>query len=157
MEKIIALILFALTFVLLLALPRYRINVALISAAVFVLSGIMPYNKVLQIIDYNVIMMIAGTMGIVSLFIESNMPSLLANKLINRAGGIKAATIMLALFAGFISAFTDRVQRCSGARARISKKPNISPVTPMCRCVSSNHWAATLLRRRLPSAEDTRN
>ncbi|MGI6701860.1 MAG: SLC13 family permease [Christensenellales bacterium] len=150
MEKIIALILFALTFVLLLALPRYRINVALISAAVFVLSGIMPYNKVLQIIDYNVIMMIAGTMGIVSLFIESNMPSLLANKLINRAGGIKAATIMLALFAGFISAFIDNVATVlmiAPVALDIAKKLNISPVTPIVAiAVSSNlQGAATLV------------
>jgi Na+/H+ antiporter NhaD/arsenite permease-like protein len=150
LEKIIALILFALTFVLLLALPRYRINVALISAAVFVLSGIMPYNKVLQIIDYNVIMMIAGTMGIVSLFIESNMPSLLANKLINRAGGIKAATIMLALFAGFISAFIDNVATVlmiAPVALDIAKKLNISPVTPIVAiAVSSNlQGAATLV------------
>ena len=48
-------------------------------------------------------MMIAGTMGIVALFIESRMPARLADLLIQRTPNVKWAIISLALFAGIIS------------------------------------------------------
>lgn len=64
--KIVALILFGLTYILLLSLPKHRAYVALCSAAIFVILGIVPFKEVLSAIDWNVIMMIAGTMGIVS-------------------------------------------------------------------------------------------
>ena len=61
---ILALILFILTYVGLLALSDKRAWVALISAALFVLLGILPVGDVLGAVDFNVLMMIAGTMGI---------------------------------------------------------------------------------------------
>ena len=104
-----ALILFLLTYVLLLAFPRFRAYIALISAAVFVILGILPLNKVFFSIDWNVIMMIAGTMGVVFFFIESKMPSLLADIIIEKMPNVKWAVISLALMAGIISAFVDNV------------------------------------------------
>ena len=64
------------------ALPKYRPYIALASAALFVVLGILPASKVFASVDWNVIMMIAGTMGVVSLFIESKMPALLADLII---------------------------------------------------------------------------
>ena len=107
--KIVAVVLFALTYISLLALPRHRPYIALGSAAVFVILGIVPLSEVLSKIDWNVIMMIAGTMGIVALFTESKMPNLLADLLIEKTATVKWAIIALSLFAGFISAFIDNV------------------------------------------------
>ena len=107
--KIVALILFGLTYILLLSLPKHRAYVALCSAAIFVILGIVPFKEVLSAIDWNVIMMIAGTMGIVSLFTESKMPNLLADMLIEKTATVKWAIIALSLFAGIISAFIDNV------------------------------------------------
>lgn len=81
---ILALILFIATYALLLIFPKYRAYVALLSAVVFVVLGIMPLNKVFFAVDWNIIMMIAGTMGIVFLFIESKMPALLADLLLKK-------------------------------------------------------------------------
>ena len=53
-----------------LALQKYRTYVALASALCFIVSGMLPLDKILESIDFNVLLMIAGTMGIVSLFIE---------------------------------------------------------------------------------------
>ena len=78
-----ALIIFLLTYVLLLALPRYRAWVALSSALVFVILGIMPLGGILGSVDFNVLLMIAGTMGLVSLFIDSGMPSLMADVILD--------------------------------------------------------------------------
>ena len=103
--KTIAIILFALTYILLLSFPKIRAYIAVASAAVFVILGILPLNQVTEAIDWNVILMIAGTMGVVGFFIESKMPSLLADHIINRVPNVKWAIISLALFAGVISAF----------------------------------------------------
>ena len=74
-----ALIVFAVTYVLILAFPKFRPFIALGSGLVFIVSGMLPLGKVLGALDFNVIMMIAGTMGLVALFIESKMPALLAD------------------------------------------------------------------------------
>lgn len=47
--------------------------------AVFIVSGMLPLGDVINSIDFNVILMIAGTMGLVALFTESKMPQLLAD------------------------------------------------------------------------------
>jgi Na+/H+ antiporter NhaD/arsenite permease-like protein len=124
--------------------------VALGSALLFVVLGFLPVNKVLTEIDWNVIMMIAGTMGIVTLFIESKMPSLLADLIIQKVPNVKWAIICLALFAGIISAFVDNVATVlmvAPVALNISKKLNISPVNSIIAiAISSNlQGAATLV------------
>ncbi len=148
--KIIAIALFVLTYALLLIFQRVRAYIALASAATFVLLGIMPIGKVFTTVDWNVILMIAGTMGIVSLFIESKMPALLADYIIERTPNIKWAVISLSLFAGIISAFVDNVATVlmvAPVALTIAKKLKISPVSSIIAiAVSSNlQGAATLV------------
>ncbi|MGB4563372.1 MAG: SLC13 family permease, partial [Dethiobacteria bacterium] len=147
---VLALVMFLTTYVLLLLLPKYRAHIALASAALFVILGILPVNKVFFSINWNVIMMIAGTMGIVSLFIESKMPSLLADMLIARMPNVKWAIISLAFFAGIISAFIDNVATVlmvAPVALTISKKLGTSPVPSIIAiAISSNlQGAATLV------------
>ena len=104
-----AMALFAVTYVLMLIFSKYRPYIALGSALVFVLSGMLPVGEVLGSIDFNVILMIAGTMGIVALFIESRMPELLADLIMERVPNVMWAAISMSLFAGIISAFVDNV------------------------------------------------
>ena len=56
-----AIILFAATYLGLLIFSSYRAFIALGSAALFVALGIMPLGEVFSAVDWNVIMMIAGT------------------------------------------------------------------------------------------------
>ena len=65
----------------------------------------MPLSKV----NWNVLMMISGTMILVDYFIESRMPNLLADLILEKAGTVMWATILMSIFAGFISAFIDNV------------------------------------------------
>ncbi len=95
-------------------------------------------------------MMIIGTMGIVTLFIKSKMPSLLADLIIDKVGNVKWAIIFLSLFAGIISAFVDNVATVlmiAPVAITISKKLEISPVPIIIAIsVSSNlQGAATLV------------
>ncbi len=147
---VLALILFILTYVGLLALPQKRAWVALISALLFILLGILPVGDVLGSVDFNVLMMIAGTMGIVSLFIESKMPSLLADLILERTPNVKWAVVFLALFAGIVSAFVDNVATVlmvAPVALAVSERLKINPVPVIVSiAVSSNlQGAATLV------------
>lgn len=148
--KTTAIVLFALTYVALLTFPKVRAYIALTSAAIFVILGILPVGHVLGSVDWNVIMMIAGTMGVVGLFIESKMPSLMADYLIERMPNVKWAIVSLALFAGIISAFVDNVATVlmvAPVALTIAKKLKISPVPSIIAiAISSNlQGAATLV------------
>jgi Na+/H+ antiporter NhaD/arsenite permease-like protein len=145
-----ALVIFVLMYVLLMVLPNYRAYIALASAILFVLLGILPLDKVFLAVDWNVIMMIAGTMGVVFFFIQSKMPSLLADIIIEKRSNVKWAILSLALFAGIISAFVDNVATVlmvAPVALTIAKKLNISPVASIIAIsISSNlQGAATLV------------
>lgn len=147
---ITALTLFVLTYALLLMLPKYRPIVAISSAALFVALKILPLENVIGEIDFNVLMMIAGTMGTVSLFIDSKMPALMADMLLEKVPNVKWAIAVLSLFAGVVSAFVDNVATVlmiAPVALAIAKKLRINPVPMIIAiAVSSNlQGAATLV------------
>lgn len=148
--KTLALILFLATYVLMIVLPEKRPYVAAASAVLFVVLGIMPPEKVLGAVDWNVILMLAGTMGTVSLFISSKMPNRLADLLLKKTPNVMWVTVAMSLFAGVVSAFVDNVATVlmiAPVGFAICKKLNISPVAMLiCISVSSNlQGAATLV------------
>ena len=128
---------------------------ALCSAVLFIVlgeAGVYEFSlrAALQAVDYNVLLMMAGTMGTVALFIESKMPARLAEMLIVRVPDVKWAVCMLALFAGVISAFVDNVATVlmvAPVGLAIARKLKISPVPVLIAiAVSSNlQGAATLV------------
>ena len=145
-----ALGLFAITYVLLLAFSKFRAYIAAISAVLFVVLGILPVTQVPGAIDWNVLMMIAGTMGTVALFIESKMPARMADIIMEKVPNVMWAIVALALFAGIISAFVDNVATVlmvAPVALALSRKLNISPVPVVISiAVSSNlQGAATLV------------
>ncbi len=146
----IALAIFAVTYVLMLVFQKYRPYIAWASAIVFIVSGMMPLEKVFGYIDFNVLLMIAGTMGTVALMIESKMPNLLADILIEKVPNVKWAIVTLSLFAGIVSAFIDNVATVlmiAPIALAIAKRLKISPVGMIIAiAVSSNlQGAATLV------------
>lgn len=169
---ITALILFAVTYILMLAFQKIRPYVAIGSALIFVILGTVAtlspdvfgsgffnvggeaysygFKQALGEIDWNVLMMIAGTMGTVYLFIESKMPQLMSDVLISKMPNVKWAIVCLSLFAGIVSAFVDNVATVlmiAPVALAFCKKVNISPVPSIiCIAISSNlQGAATLV------------
>ncbi len=145
-----ALILFAITYVLILAFGKYRPYIALASGIIFIVTNMLPLNQVLGTLDFNVILMIAGTMGLVALFIESKMPALLADIIMEKVPNVQIAVVALALFAGIISAFVDNVATVlmvAPIALAICEKLKINPVPfVIAIAVSSNlQGAATLV------------
>jgi Na+/H+ antiporter NhaD/arsenite permease-like protein len=150
---IFALVLFLITYALLLVFPKYRAYIALGTALIFVVTRMMSVEKIFTvewIPNWNVLMMILGTMGVVALFIESKMPALLADAIIDRMPNVMWATVALSLFAGLISAFVDNVATVlmvAPVAVTVAKKLKISPVNMIIAiAISSNlQGAATLV------------
>ena len=145
-----AIALFAVTYVLMLVFSKFRPYIALGSALIFVITGMLPADNILSAIDFNVLLMIAGTMGIVALFIESKMPELLADLIMEKVPNVQWSAIAMALFAGIISAFVDNVATVlmiAPVALEICKKLKTNPVPFIIAiAVSSNlQGAATLV------------
>ncbi len=145
-----AITLFAVTYILILAFGKYRTYIALASGVIFVLTGMLPVTKILSAIDFNVLLMIIGTMGLVSLFTESKMPAMLADMVMEKVPNVKWAAVSLAMFAGIISAFVDNVATVlmvAPIGLAICKKLDTNPVPFIIAiAVSSNlQGAATLV------------
>ena len=133
-----------------LAFGKYRTYIALGSAAAFIISGMLPFDQIGGSIDFNVLLMIAGTMGLVQLFIDSKMPALLADLVMEKVPNIQIAAVALALFAGIISAFVDNVATVlmvAPIALEICKKLKTNPIPFIIAiAVSSNlQGAATLV------------
>ena len=148
--KNFALVLFIATYILLITLPDRRPWIALGSAALYVISGVLPAGSVPSSVDWNILMMLAGTMGTVSLFIESRMPARMADLLLRRTPNVMWAAVALSLFAGIVSAFVDNVATVlmiAPVGVAIARRLEISPVPLLIAIsVSSNlQGAATLV------------
>ena len=147
---IFALIVFILTYVLMIALPKYRLITVIVSALIFLVFGVLPIKEVFNAIDWNVLMILLGTMGVVFFFIESKMPNKMADMLILKSRNTMWAVVLISSFAGVISAFVDNVATVlmvAPVGLAIAKKIKISPV-PMLICISVSanlQGAATLV------------
>ena len=149
-QLVLAIILFVAMYILLLIFSNHRWITVIVAAAVFVIIGILPLKNVLPAINWNVIMMLAGTMVIVAFFIESKMPILMSEKLLKIVPNVKWAIVMLSLFSGIISAFVDNVATVlmvAPVGLAVAKKLKVNPVPVIISiAVSSNlQGAATLV------------
>lgn len=147
---IYAILLFVVTYVLMMIFQKQRPIIAIISAAIFVISGMLPFKEALGAVDYNVLLMIGGTMGTVALMIESKMPMLMADILVEKVPNVKWAIVVLSIFAGVVSAFIDNVATVlmiAPIALAMAKKQKINPVGMIIAiAVSSNlQGAATLV------------
>ena len=148
--KIFALCLFILMYVLMIAKPKYRPIYALVTAVIYLIAGVLPLGRLLGAINWNVLMMIAGTMIIVDYFIASKMPNLLADVMLEKSKNVMWVTIFMSAFSGVISAFIDNVATVlmvAPVGLAVCRKQGINPIPMILSiAVSSNlQGAATLV------------
>lgn len=148
--KLFAIALFLVMYGLMIALPAHRWKVALGTAAVFLVTGVLPLRELPGAVDWNVLLMITGTMLVVDYFIDSKMPAYIADRLLEAAPNVMTVTIYMSLFSGVISAFIDNVATVfmvAPVGLAVCKKLKISPVPMLISiAVSSNlQGAATLV------------
>ena len=149
---------FIISYVLMFSFQKIRPHVSIVSALVFVIIGsigVLPgfqysWIDAVRAVDWNVLMMISGTMGTVFLFIDSGMPDRMSDLIVARVHSVKIMVLALSLFAGIISAFVDNVATVlmiAPVALSICRSLNISPVPAIiCISISSNlQGAATLV------------
>ena len=147
---VLALVLFIIMYALLLIFSEKRWIIALSAALLFVILGILPLGNVLKAVNWNVLMMLTGTMVTVELFIQSKMPLRMAEGLLRITPNVRWAIVALSLFAGVISAFVDNVATVlmvAPVGLAVAKKIKTNPVPVIISiAVSSNlQGAATLV------------
>ena len=148
--KIITLIIFILTYLGLIFFPKKRLVFAGAAAILIIIFGIINFSEIFSVIDWNILLMIFGTSGLVILFSESKMPAFLGEKLIEKAPNFQWAIVFLSLLSGFISAFLENVSTLlilAPVALSIAKKLKVSPVPLLITiAISSNlQGAATLI------------
>lgn len=145
-----ALVLFILMYILLLIFSEQRWLIALGTALLFIVLGILPLGSALTAVNWNVLMMLTGTMATVELFIQSRMPQRMAEKLLKITPSVQWAIVALSLFSGLISAFVDNVATVlmvAPVGLAVAKKIKTNPIPVIISiAVSSNlQGAATLV------------
>lgn len=153
--KIFVLILFVLTFALIIAIPKYKPLITGVTAAVCAvacaISGHMLWHEAFSsAINYNVVMMLVGIMITVGLFSESGMPNKLADGIISKVPNAMWILVLLSVLSGIISAFVDNVATVlmlAPIGLAVAKKADVSPIPVLISIsVSSNlQGAATLV------------
>ncbi|WP_036608351.1 SLC13 family permease [Oribacterium sp. P6A1] len=150
--KTVALILFILMYVVMIAKSDWKLYAIWFVAVLFTVLGIVERNLfyILSAVNWNVLMMIGGTMIVVYYFIESKMPNLLADIILDKCKNVMWVIILMSLFSGAVSAFIDNVATVlmiAPVGLAICKKLDISPVPMILSIsVSSNlQGAATLV------------
>ena len=102
------------------------------------------------VINWNVIGIFWGTAIVAEIFIISNVPALLANKLVSKTKTVGLAIIAVSVFSGFISSFCENVATVmivAPIAFEISRRMKVSPVPFLIAiAISSNlQGAATLI------------
>ncbi len=148
--KLITTIIFALTYLLLILKPKIRHIISITAAIFFIAIGIVPIKSTIFVINWNVLGILFGTMGVVTLLIDSRIPAYLGDKIIDKMPNVKMAIFALAVFTGIISAFAENVSTLllvAPVAFSICERIDISPVPVIIAiAVSSNlQGAATLV------------
>jgi len=149
-SKTLVIIIFVAMYFVMIFFSKFRVFAALGAALILILTGVMTPLKALSAINWNVLMMIAGTMVVVFYFIESKMPSRIADILMMKSKNVMWLIILISLFSGIVSAFIDNVATVlmiAPVGLAICKKLDINPVSVIISiAVSSNlQGAATLV------------
>lgn len=148
--KLLMIIIFIAMYVVMIFFSKLRVYAACASALLLVILGIVPLRVVPVAINWNVLLMICGTMIVVYYFIQSRMPGLIADILMEKSKNVMWVAILISLFAGLISAFIDNVATVlmiAPVGIAICRKLEIDPVPMILSiAVSSNlQGAATLV------------
>jgi len=148
--QISCLAVFLTTYVLVIALHRYKAIIAWAGVATMLLFNIMPAVKLLYYINWNILGIFWGSLVVAELFIYSRIPAYIAESIIDRSKNLVWAIIWLSAFSGIISAFVENIATVlivAPIAFEVSRKLKVSPVPFILGiCLSSNlQGTATLV------------
>ncbi|MFC1501109.1 SLC13 family permease [Elusimicrobiota bacterium] len=107
--KIIVLLLFVLTYTLIVLKRDKSLRILLGSIAVLFISGIMSPAQIWESMNLNVLGIFLGTMIISGLFIYSGVPAYITDLIVRHTKRADIAFLSICVFASFISSFTENI------------------------------------------------
>ena len=148
--KIIALIVFIISYLLFVCLPHKRTLVALGGSLLLVLTGAISLRDAFLAVNWNVMGIFVGTLIIADVFMQSRVPAYIAELIVDRAKSTTWAILFICILSGFISAFVENVATVlivAPIALALAKKLKIDPTNMMIAiAVSSNlQGTATLI------------
>lgn len=106
----IPLAVFAACYVLFVYLPQRRSIVAMAGGAALILTGYLPWNEALfGKVSWNVIGLFFGTLILAELFMQSKMPAVMAEWLVDRTRTVRGAMLMICALSSALSMFLENV------------------------------------------------
>lgn len=150
MGSYVALITFVSAYVMFVVLPQHRWLIGLLGvAALLITLTISPVDAV-GMVNWNVMGVFVGTLILAELFILSDMPAYLAERMLSRIPNTTWAMLAICLLSGLISVVAENVATVlivAPVALAIARKLSISPVPLMIGvAISSNlQGAATLI------------
>ncbi len=149
-RKISALIIFVAAYILFVALPRRRSWIAMAGAALVIAVGVLSPSEAFRAVNWNVMGVFVGTLVLADLFVESRMPAVLAENIVNHSGNTCLAILFICALTAVISAFVENVATLiiiAPIAFALARKLDIHPVKPLIAiAISSNlQGAATLI------------
>ncbi|HSV27107.1 MAG TPA: SLC13 family permease [Sedimentisphaerales bacterium] len=131
MDKLLAIGVFLIAYVLIIAFFEKRLFAVWGAAVALVLLGVQSPSESLAAINWNVILLFFGMRFIGEVFLYSKMPDYLATKLASRTSNTVLAMLGICAFTGALSTMLDNVTvllLVSPIAISLSKKCNINPV-----------------------------
>lgn len=148
--KISAGFIFVITYLLFIFLPIKRTLIAIISAVLLILSGILSLKQAFLAINWNVMGIFVGTLIVADIFMESRVPAYIAEIIVDKAKNTAWAILLICALTGFISAFVENVATVlivAPIALSLARKLKMNPMKMMIAiAVSSNlQGTATLI------------
>ena len=148
--KIISLLIFIISYLLFVFLPKRRTRIAVCGAALLMLTRVISLKEAFLSINWNVMGIFVGTLIVADIFMESRVPAYIAEIIVDRARNTAWAILSICVLTGFISAFVENVATVlivAPIALSLAKKLKINPMNMMIAiAVSSNlQGTATLI------------
>lgn len=148
--KIVALLIFVISYVLFVILPYKRTLIAVGASALLILTRVISLKQAFAAINWNVMGIFVGTLILADVFMQSRVPARLAEVIVDKAKSTRWAILFICLLTGFISAFVENVATVlivAPIALALAKKLKINPTKMMIAiAISSNlQGTATLI------------
>ena len=130
-ENIIILLIFIFAYIFFIIFPKYKSIISISAAILIVFITSISFIETIKFINWNILGLIAGTLILSELFINSRYPAFLADSIINKSPNLTIAMIFLCILTGFISIFLENVAcvlLLAPVALNLCKKAKISPI-----------------------------
>ncbi len=149
-SKIVALLVFIVSYILFVILPYKRTLIAVGASALLILTQAISLKQAFAAINWNVMGIFVGTLILADIFMQSRVPARLAEIIVDKAKSTRWAILFICLLTGFISAFVENVATVlivAPIALSLARKLKINPIKMMIAiAISSNlQGTATLI------------